>query len=226
MASILLVEDDFDLNRLVNTYLSNAGFLVTSCYNGKEALDKFYDQVFDLIISDIMMPKMDGYELLKELRSSNKKVPFLFMSAKDDLPSKQKGFDLGIDDYLAKPISNAELLMHINALLRRANIETKNRIEIGNLLMDKEEYTAYVDEEDIGLTVREFDILYHMISYPKKTFSRSRLMELFWDYDSSATSRTVDVYMAKLRDKTSMCTGFSIQTVHGLGYKVVLNEKK
>lgn len=225
MASILLVEDDLDLNKLVNRYLSSNGFTVTSCYNGEEALDKFEDQSFDLVISDIMMPKMDGYELLEELRSMNKKIPFLFMSAKDDIPSKQKGYDLGIDDYLAKPITNAELLMRVNALLRRANIETKNRIEIGNLVMDKEEYTAYVDNEDISLTVREFDILYHMMSYPKKTFSRSRLMELFWDYDSSATSRTVDVYMAKLRDKTSACTGFAIQTVHGLGYKVVLNEK-
>lgn len=225
MANILLVEDDIDLNKLVNIYLSKNGFDVTSCYNGLEALEKFQEQNFDIIISDIMMPKINGYELLEELRSINKKIPFLFMSAKDDIPSKQKGYDLGLDDYLAKPISNEELLMHVKALLRRSNIQTKNRIEIGNLLMDKDEYTAYVNEEDICLTVREFDILYHMISYPKKTFSRSRLMELFWDYDSSATSRTVDVYMAKLRDKTSECTGFSIQTVHGLGYKVILNEK-
>lgn len=225
MANILLVEDDIDLNNLVNIYLSKNGFDVTSCYNGLEALEKFQEQNFDIIISDIMMPKINGYELLEELRSINKKIPFLFMSAKDDIPSKQKGYDLGLDDYLAKPISNEELLMHVKALLRRSNIQTKNRIEIGNLLMDKDEYTAYVNEEDICLTVREFDILYHMISYPKKTFSRSRLMELFWDYDSSATSRTVDVYMAKLRDKTSECTGFSIQTVHGLGYKVILNEK-
>lgn len=225
MANILLVEDDIDLNKLVNIYLSKNGFDVTSCYNGLEALEKFQEQNFDIIISDIMMPKINGYELLEELRSINKKIPFLFMSAKDDIPSKQKGYDLGLDDYLAKPISNEELLMRVKALLRRSNIQTKNRIEIGNLLMDKDEYTAYVNEEDICLTVREFDILYHMISYPKKTFSRSRLMELFWDYDSSATSRTVDVYMAKLRDKTSECTGFSIQTVHGLGYKVILNEK-
>jgi DNA-binding response OmpR family regulator len=165
---------------------------------------------------------MDGFTLAKKVRESNKQIPILFMTALDDKPSQQRSFEIGIDDYVVKPFDMDLLLLRIAALLRRANIERSKELVAGNLRMNKEEHTAYVDGEELPLTVREFDLLFKLLSFPKRTFTRTQLMDEFWDYDSSATSRTVDVYMAKLREKTAVCNGFEIQTVHGLGYKAVL----
>lgn len=222
MLNILLVEDDKDLNSLVSSYLREEGYSVTSVFNGLDALNKFETEKYDLILSDIMMPLLDGYELARQIREKDSQVSILFMSARDDKPSKQLGYKLGIDDYITKPFDLDELVFKISAIARRLSIKSMSIIEIGNLKMDKEEHMAYVDGNELSLTVREFNILYKMLSYPKKTFTRGSLMEEFWDFDSSATSRTVDVYMAKLREKTKLCDGFEIQTVHGLGYKVVL----
>ncbi len=222
MIKILLVEDDVDLNKTVKVVLTDNGYDVTSCFDGEEAIEKFSADSFDMIISDIMMPNVDGFELLKTIREENSQIPFLFMTAKDDIASKQKGFKLGLDDYIVKPFDLQELVIRISAILRRANIQNTNVLTVGNFTMNKEERTATIDDEEIALTVREFDILFKLLSFPKKTFTRAKLMELFWDYDSSATSRTVDVYMSKLREKTSKCDGFEIVTIHGLGYKVVL----
>ena len=222
MLSILLVEDDKDLNELVSSYLSRSGYNVTSTFNGLDALKEFEEQNFDLILSDIMMPLCDGYELARSIREINSQIPIIFMSARDDKPSKQLGYRVGIDDYITKPFDLDELVLKIAAIARRLNIKKSNQIEIGNFKMIEDEHVAYIDEEEVSLTVREFDILFAMLSYPKKTFSRGKLMEDFWGFDSSATSRTVDVYMAKLREKTKNCDGFEIATVHGLGYKVVL----
>lgn len=222
MLNILLVEDDKDLNMVTTSYLKEAGYQVKSVYNGLDALKVFEEEKFDLILSDIMMPLCDGYELAREIRSFNSEIPILFMSARDDKPSKQLGYKVGIDDYITKPFDLDELVFKINAIARRLNIGQSKNLIVGNFKMDKDEHMAYINDEEISLTVREFDILYKMLSYPKKTFTRSKLMEEFWDYDSSATSRTVDVYMAKLRDKTKVCDDFEIQTVHGLGYKVIL----
>ncbi|MDE5911441.1 MAG: response regulator transcription factor, partial [Clostridia bacterium] len=171
---------------------------------------------------DIMMPKVDGFDLAEKARLIDKNMPIVFMTAKDDKPSQLLGYRLGIDDYIVKPFDVDVLIMKIGAILRRAKIESEKTITVGNFSMNIEERTALVDGEEIALTVREFDLLFKFLSYPKKTFTRSALMEEFWDFDSSATSRTVDVYMAKLREKTSKCNGFEIQTVHGLGYKAVL----
>lgn len=222
MVKILVCEDDRALNSLVTSYLSDCGYEVTSCQNGEDGLFALEKTTFDLIITDIMMPKVDGFELAESVRISDKTTPIVFMSAKDDKPSKMYGYKLGIDDYITKPFDIDELVMKVNAILRRAKIESGKEVTVGNLTMNIEERTALCNGEEISLTVREFDILFKLLSYPKKTFTRSKLMEEFWDYDSSATSRTVDVYMAKLRDKTSECDGFEIMTVHGLGYKVVL----
>ena len=222
MLKILYVEDDKELNSITASYLKNSNFEVTSVYNGLDALNKFEEQKFDLVLSDIMMPLCDGFELVKLIREKDKKIPIIFMSAREDKMSKQLGYKIGVDDYITKPYDLDELVFKIQAIARRLSINESNILEIGNLKMDKEEHMAYLNEEELALTVREFDILYKMLSYPKKTFTRSKLMEEFWDYDSSATSRTVDVYMAKLRDKTKECNGFEIQTVHGLGYKVIL----
>lgn len=222
MARILVVEDDLDLNRILCRTLTNRGYDVTSADNGISALSKTEEQTFDMIITDIMMPKMDGFELADSIRMTNKEIPIIFMTARDDKPSKMLGYSIGIDDYIVKPFDMDILLMKIGAILRRARIEAQNELSVGNFRMNREERSAYIDEEEINLTVREFDILFKLLSYPKKTFTRSALMEEFWDFDSSATSRTVDVYMVKLREKTAAADGFEIQTVHGLGYKLVL----
>ena len=222
MRKILVVEDDKDLNRFVSSSVRNSGFEVTACFDGEEALKEIGNTKFDMILTDIMMPNVDGFELAESVRLTDKTTPIIFMTAKDDKPSKMLGYRIGIDDYVTKPFDMDVLLLKMNAVLRRAKIETDKEITVGNFTMNAEERTATVDGEEIALTVREFDLLFKLLSYPKKTFTRSALMDEFWDYDSSATSRTVDVYMAKLREKTADCDGFEIVTVHGLGYKAVL----
>lgn len=225
MAKLLIVEDDKDLNNSVCTYFEANGYEVVGCYNGMEGLAELEKQEFGLIISDIMMPVMDGFSFVEKVRAKNLQIPIIFMTARDDKFSKQLGYKIGIDDYLVKPFDIDELLLKVGAILRRTSASENKQLVVGNLTLDSEEHTAYIAGEELPLTVREFDLLFKLLSYPKKTFTRSQLMDEFWDYDSSATSRTVDVYMAKLRDKTSKCNGFEIVTVHGLGYKVVLSEK-
>ena len=222
MIKILVCEDERDLNRFVSLSLRNNGYEVTSCFDGEEGLERAEDEQFDLVLTDIMMPKMDGYELCEKIRSFKKELPIIFMTAKDDKISKLTGYSLGIDDYVVKPFDMDILLMKISAILRRSRIRNERVLSVGNLTMNTEERSTTVGGEELNLTVREFDLLFKLLSYPKKTFTRSALMEEFWDYDSSATSRTVDVYMAKLREKTRNCDGFEIQTVHGLGYKAIL----
>lgn len=222
MIKILLAEDDDALGTLVKAYLDASGYEVTLCRNGLDALTELNKSDYAMVITDIMMPVMDGFTLAKRIREQNKTLPLLFMTAKDDKPSQQLGFTLGIDDYIVKPFDLDIFALRVSAILRRTSIENSNLLIVGNLKMDKTEHNAYVDNEELPLTVREFDLLFKFLSYPKRTFTRSALMDEFWDYDSSATSRTVDVYMAKLREKTARCDGFEIVTVHGLGYKAVL----
>lgn len=222
MARILVVEDEIDLNRFVSISLRDRGYEVVSACDGKEALSEMEKARFDMLLTDIMMPRMDGFALAEAVRAINRDIPIIFMTAKDDKAFKMFGYSIGIDDYVVKPFDVDILIMKISALLRRAKIENEKQIEIGNFKMNLEERSAVLNGSEIPLTVREFDILFKLLSFPKKTFTRSALMEEFWDFDSSATSRTVDVYMVKLREKTAACDGFEIQTVHGLGYKVVL----
>lgn len=225
MANLLIVEDDKALNLSVCAGFEANGHSVTCCYDGEQALVQLENKQFDLIVSDIMMPQMDGFTMLEKIRNSGSNIPVIFMTARDDKFSKQLGYKIGVDDYIVKPFDLDELTLKVGAMLRRANAVSAQKLEVGNLVLDSAEHMAYVNGKELALTVREFDLLYKFLSYPKKTFTRSQLMEEFWDFDSSATSRTVDVYMAKLRDKTSGCDGFEIVTVHGLGYKAVLNEK-
>ena len=222
MIRILVVEDDKAINGLVCTYLREKGYAPTACYDGKQALKALEEGSYSMIISDIMMPNMDGFELAENIRAADKQTPILFMTAKDDKPSKLFAYTLGVDDYVVKPFDMDVFMLKVAALLRRAGIAESKSLTVGNLTMNAEEHTAYLGEDELPLTVREFDLLFKFLSYPKKTFTRSALMSEFWDYDSSATSRTVDVYMAKLREKTAACDGFEIVTVHGLGYKAVL----
>lgn len=222
MIHILVVDDDAKLNQLVCTYLADCGFQTKGCLSADAAYDELYNSLYDLIISDIMMPGTDGFEFARTVRQVNRQIPILFMSARDDLPAKQKGFQLGIDDYMVKPIELDELLLRVRALLRRANIEMERKIVAGNLTLDADATSAEVDGEEIPVTTREFNILYKLLSYPKKTFSRAQLMDEFWGVDSETSLRAVDVYVTKLRDKFSGCDGFEIKTVRGLGYKAVL----
>lgn len=222
MVKILVLDDDPGLNQTVCTYLNDSGFQAKSCLCVKDAYAEMYNNLYDLIISDIMMPEVDGFEFAKNVRKVNKHIPILFMSAKDDLPSKQKGFTLGIDDYMVKPIELAELILRVRALLRRANIEMDRKLTVGNLTMDADAMAAAVDGDEIPMTTREFNILYKLLSYPNKTFSRAQLMDEFWGIESETSLRAVDVYITKLRDKFAACEGFEIKTVRGLGYKAVL----
>lgn len=222
MFQILVVEDDMDLNYTVCSFLNQNGYEAAGCHNAEDAYDMMYTKVFDLILSDIMMKGTDGFEFAENIRRINEDIPILFMTARNDIASKQRGFRIGIDDYMVKPIDLDELLLRIGALFRRAKIASSRRLEAGDFVMDADEHTAYLGKEEISLTLREFNILYKLLSYPKKTFTRTQLMDEFWDADTASGTRTVDVYMTKLRGKLADCKTFEIVTVHGLGYKAVL----
>lgn len=222
MIRILVVDDDVKLNRSVCTYLKDSGYEAVGVLSVNEAYDTLYNSRYDLIISDIMMPGADGFTFAETVRGLDQQIPILFMSARDDLAAKQRGFDLGIDDYMVKPIDFTELLMRLRSLLRRANIATSRTLTVGNLTLDADAMTAVIAGEEIALTTREFNIIFKLLSYPNHTFSRAQLMDEFWGLESESGLRAVDVYITKLRDKLSPCDGFAIKTVRGLGYKAVL----
>lgn len=222
MFNVLVVEDDKDLNKTLCTFLNRNGYEAVGCLSAAEAYDALYEKIFDVIVSDIMMPGIDGFEFAENVRELNENIPILFVTARDDISSKQKSFHIGVDDYMVKPIDPDELILRIGAILRRAKIASSRKIEIGSFLMDADERAAYLGGEEVPLTNREFGILYKLLSYPKKTFTRSLLMEEFWDASSDTAPRAVDVYMTKLRSKLADCDDFEIKTVHGLGYKAVL----
>ena len=222
MFKILVVEDDKDLNKTVCSFLNHSGYEAIGCLDALDAYDALYENTFDLIISDIMMPDVDGYEFARNVRAENQDIPILFMTARDDIATKQKGFRIGVDDYMVKPIDLDELFLRIGALLRRAKIAASRKLEIGSFVMDADGHTAYLNDEEIAMTNREFSILYKLLSYPKKTFTRTQLMDEFWDADTETAPRAVDVYMTKLRGKLANCTDFEIVTVHGFGYKAVI----
>lgn len=222
MFKILVVEDNKELNKTVCSFLNHSGYEATGCLNATEGYDALYANMFDLIVSDIMMPDVDGFEFARNVRELNEDIPILFMTARDDIASKQRGFRIGIDDYMVKPIDLDELFLRIGALLRRAKIASSRKLEIGSFVMNADEHTAYLNEKEIPMTNREFSILYKLLSYPKKTFIRTQLMDEFWDADTETAPRAVDVYMTKLRGKLADCKDFEIVTVHGLGYKAVV----
>lgn len=222
MLKILVIEDDKDLCRTMCTYLNRNGYEAKGVFCANEAYSAMSEIFFDLIISDIMLPETDGFEIARTIRTTNTEIPILFVTAKDDFFSKQKGFLAGIDDYIVKPVDLEELLLRIGAILRRSKIASSKKLTVGALTMNMEERSARLDGKEVPLTAREFNILYKLLSYPKKTFTRTQLMDEFWSAETTSGLRTVDVYMAKLRDRFSGCEDFEIVTVHGLGYKAVL----
>lgn len=222
MFQILIVEDDTALARTVQTYLGQNGFRAHCAASASEAFEVLEDQQIALIISDVMMPEMDGIEFARAIRRSNESIPILFMTARDDFSTKQLGYAAGIDDYMVKPVNLDELLLHINALLRRAKIQQKRELTVGNLTMKADEASLTVGGAAVPVTVREFKILFKLLSNPGRTFTRAQLMDEFWNPESYSSTRTVDVYMVRLRNKLTGCNGFRIETVYGLGYKAVL----
>ena len=222
MIHILVVDDDEKLCRAVCTYLRANGFEAKGVNSASDAYDEMYSRLYGFIISDIMMPGIDGFEFAKTVRELNKTIPLLFMSARDDIGAKREGFQIGIDDYIVKPFELDELGLRVQALLRRAHIEQERKLTVGNLTLDADAMTAGAGGEEIALTTREFNIIYKLLSYPNKTFSRAQLMDEFWGMESETSLRAVDVYITKLRDKLSGCEGFEIKTVRGLGYKAVV----
>lgn len=222
MINILIVDDDNYLVKIMRNYLKDCGYNAKGVSSADEAYEEMYYNSYDMIITDIMMPGTDGFEFAENVKRVNSIIPILFVSARDDLSSKQRGFRLGIDDYIVKPFDLSELEMRVNAVLRRANIKANRRLVIGNFELDSDAITVKIDKNEIPMTKREFDITYKLLSYPNKTFTRAQLMDEFWGFDSDSSLRAVDVYITKLRDKFNSCDGFEIKTVRGIGYKAVL----
>ena len=224
MVNILVVEDDEKLNRIICDYLAKNNYSPRGCFDPTQAYDLLCQGTYDLIISDIMMPRINGFEFVREIRSQNPSVPILVITALDDITSKQKGFYAGIDDYMVKPVDMDELVLRVDALLRRTMLNKKNRLEIGELTLVCDEMAAYVNGEEIQITPKEFNILYKLLSHPKKIYTRSELIDEYYGTANDTGLRTVDVYITKLRKEFAQCKSFEIVTVHGFGYKAVLHE--
>lgn len=222
MIHILVLEDDQKLNQIVCSFLTDNGYAVRGCGSAMEAFGALEEQTADLIISDIMMPGMDGFEFAARIREQNKSIPILFMTALDDISSKQKGFLLGVDDYMVKPVVMDELLLRMEALLRRTNIANEKKLTAGGFTMNADEMTAYLNNEEIPLDEKEFGILFKLLSYPKRTFTLSQLRDEFLGASEESTSQAVNVCIEKIKNKLSGCQDFEIRAVIGLGYKAVL----
>ncbi len=222
MFKILVLEDNAQLNKTICDYLDRSGYETVRCLDSSSAFNIIYGNDFDLIISDIMMPGIDGFDFAKSIRNYNENIPILFISALEDISSKKKAYGIGVDDYLTKPFSLEELRLKVGALLRRADIRASNTLTVGGTVFKKDEKSVTVNGEEIRLTAREFDIIFKMLSYPKKIFTRSQLVNEMWDDKFSTNPRVVDVYITKLREKFVNCEDFTIETAHGLGYKAVI----
>ena len=221
MFNILVVEDNLDLRELFVTTINNAGYRAFGATDGLDALNLMDNTHIDLIVADIMMPKMSGYELTKELRSLGNSIPILMVTAKDDYDSLQKGFSFGADDYMIKPVNVNELLLRIQALLRRARINSEKKIVIGSTIIDYESMTVKYNDDDIVLPLKEFNLLFKLLSFPGKIFTRQQLMDEIWGMDSETDDRTINTHINRLRERFSNNQDFEIVTIRGLGYKAV-----
>ncbi|MGL9729173.1 response regulator transcription factor [Enterococcus sp. DIV0756] len=223
MNRILIVEDDENLSLLYQSALKNERFQVFRAMNGVEALALLDKQFIDLIISDIMMPDMDGYELAESLRQADYDLPILFITAKDSFEDKKRGFTIGVDDYMVKPIDVNEMLLRVDALLRRAQIVHTKELVVGNTRLDQETYQIKTTEQTETLPQKEFLLLYKLLAYPNKIFTRQQLMDEIWGLDSDTDERTIDVHIKRLRSRLENNSDFSIETIRGLGYKAVIH---
>lgn len=221
MFKILIAEDDRELRQLFSRVLVKNGYSVVGVSDGAEALCEIENQFFDIIISDIMMPRVDGYELVRALRDSGNNTPVLMITAKDAFDDMQAGFSSGSDDYMVKPINVNEMVLRVGALLRRSQIANERRLTIGQTVLECDSLTVNTGHEQMVLPQKEFMLLYKMASYPGKIFTRQQLMDDIWGYDSGSDTHTVDVHIGRLREKFGESEDFKIITMRGVGYKVV-----
>ena len=221
MFKVLIAEDDLDLRQLFSHVLMKNGYSVVGVSNGQEALDEMDNGFFDIIISDIMMPVMDGYELVRELRNAGNNIPVLMITARDAFDDIQTGFSSGTDDYMIKPVNVNEMVLRVGALLRRSQIANERRLTIGNTVLECDSLTVNDGKEQLILPQKEFMLLYKMAAYPGKIFTRQQLMDEIWGYDSESDTHTVDVHIGRLRDRFRDNKDFKIVTIRGIGYKVV-----
>lgn len=218
MATILIVEDDRNMRLLTSARLADLYTVVSAC-DGIEALEILHRGGVDMVVADIMMPRMDGYALLKTIRDEGNNIPFLLLTAKESLDDKQHGFSLGTDDYMTKPFSTDELLWRVGALLRRSNIAQSKKIEIGNVTVDSEKYAVYNNTEYIEFPKKEFDLLFKLLSYPDRIFSKEQLLDSVWGVNAESGEETIKTHISRIRNRLKNITEFSIVTIKGLGYK-------
>ncbi len=224
MATILVVEDDRNMRLLTAARLEDR-YTVVVAGDGVEALEQIHNGGIDMIVADIMMPRMDGYELLKTVRDEGYTTPFLLLTAKESLGDKQQGFSLGTDDYMTKPFSSDELLWRVGALLRRANIAQSKKIEIGGVTVDSEKYAVYTNEEYIEFPKKEFDLLFKLLSYPDRIFLKEQLLDSIWGINSESGEETIKTHISRIRNKLKNIKEFSIITIKGLGYKADISKE-
>ena len=226
MFNVLVVEDDKNLKKLMVTYLKKNNYTTFEARNGIQALDIIDKQYIDLVISDIMMPEMDGYELLSELRIANYEIPIMLITAKSDISDKKQGFILGADDYMVKPIDMEEMVLRVSVLLKRAKSANKRKIILRDLIIDYDKLSVVKDDKVYNLAQKEFYLLYKLVSTPNTIFTRQELIEEIWGLESESEYRTVDVHIKRLREKLKELNELEIVTVRGLGYKCIINKEK
>ena len=225
MIRIIVVEDDYHLNSLIKKVLEK-DYIVDSAYNPTRALEMMSNNAYDLIISDIMMPEMSGFEFAKIIRDDNKDIPILFITAKDEFEDKRRSYAIGVDDYMVKPIDINELVLRVGALLKRAKINVEHKLEVGNTVLDYNSLSVKYNDKEIVLPLKEFKLLFKLLSFPDKIFTRTQIMNECWGMYSESYDRTIDVHITHVREKLNDNEDFSIVTVRGLGYKAVLNNGK
>lgn len=226
MFNVLVVEDDKNLKKLMVTYLKKNNYTTFEARNGIQALDIIDKQYIDLVISDIMMPEMDGYELLNELRIANYEIPIMLITAKSDISDKKQGFILGADDYMVKPIDMEEMVLRVSVLLKRAKSANKRKIILKDLIIDYDQLSVVKHDKVYNLAQKEFYLLYKLVSTPNTIFTRQELIEEIWGLESESEYRTVDVHIKRLREKLKELNELEIVTVRGLGYKCIINKEK
>lgn len=226
MFNVLIVEDDKNIRKLMEIKLKAEGYNTTTACDGLDALDKVGKSHYDILIVDAMMPNMNGYEFLTEIKNLGINIPSIMVTAKGDIEDKSKGFTVGVDDYMVKPIDFKELSFRIKAVLRRAKIVSERKIQIGDTLLDYDTLTVSNSENSITLTKKEFGILYKLMSFPEQSFSKRKLFEEFWDFDSETEEDTLKVHINKIRNKISVFKNIDIETVRGIGYRGVKRDNE
>ncbi|MBE9388313.1 response regulator transcription factor [Vagococcus salmoninarum] len=226
MTTLLIAEDDLNIQKLLVRLLKQAGYETLVANDGQEALATLEDYQVDLLVLDVMMPKMTGFEVIKELRPYNRDLPIILVTAKESVADKKRGFLAGADDYMVKPINEEEFLLRIQALLRRAKIMTEQTVVINQTTLNKDNLTVSSFGEEVELPQKEFLLLFKLLANPNKIFTRLQLMADIWERDSETDSRTVDTHIKKLRKRFEGNSDFSIMTIRGLGYKAVKHEEK